>query len=252
ILVALFIASQLVGLFIANHYLKQELPYGITPPDFKEETSFLPLFFIILATTFIVIILIRFRLGFLWKLWFFFAVLFALSVSFSAIMSETPALIIALVLALVKIFKPNVFVHNFSEVFIYGGLAAIFSPVLSLFSISILLVIISVYDAIAVWKTKHMISLAKFQAESKLFAGLLVPYGKKTAILGGGDIGFPLLFNAVLLKNFGLLSLIGVLFSAAALFILLCMSKKNRFYPAMPFISAGCFLALLVIKLLSY
>lgn len=250
ILVSLFVVSQLVGLYVSGKYLKEELPYGIQPPEFEEDTSFIPLFFTILIATFLMLILIKFRLGLLWKAWFFLAVFFALSVSFSAFIGETIAMMIALILAGVKIFRPNVIIHNFSEMFIYGGLAAIFTPVLSLISISILLVIISIYDAIAVWKTKHMISLAKFQTKSKIFAGLLIPYEKKTAILGGGDIAFPLMFNAVLLKEFGLLSLIGVGLSAAALFVLLYLSKKNRFYPAMPFISAGCFLALLIIKLL--
>jgi presenilin-like A22 family membrane protease len=32
----------------------------------------------------------------------------------------------------------------------------------------------------AVWKSKHMVSLANFTAESKVFAGLLVPYDKSS------------------------------------------------------------------------
>ena len=75
------------------------------------------------------------------------------------------------------------------------------------------------YDAYSVWKSKHMIKMAKFQAKSKVFAGLLVPYkknreesklpkkgkvsfkGVKTAILGGGDVAFPLLFIGAVMKS---------------------------------------------------
>jgi presenilin-like A22 family membrane protease len=119
---------------------------------------------------------------------------------------------------------------------------------MSIFAASVLLTLISIYDAIAVWKTKHMIKLVKFQAKAKLFAGLLIPYDKKkTAILGGGDIGFTLLFSGVVLTKMGFLSAIIVsLTTSIALFLLFIFSKKRKFYPAMPFLSIGCFIGLLI------
>ena len=66
---------------------------------------------------------------------------------------------------------------------------------------------------------------------------------KKDAILGWGDIGFPLLFAGVVLKTSGYLdAFIIVIASTLALLGLFIWSKKNRFYPAMPFLAAGCFL----------
>ncbi len=124
---------------------------------------------------------------------------------------------------------------------------------------------------IAVWKSKHMIKLAKFQQKSKLFAGLLLQYGgKKTkskgvktkaknAILGGGDIAFPLLFSATVMEDLILKGLpkniafvqtsIITLFVAIALTILLLKSQKDKFYPAMPFISIGCILGYIILLL---
>ena len=73
------------------------------------------------------------------------------------------------------------------------------------------------------------------------------------AILGGGDIGFPLIFAGVVLKEWGLWqSLPMPLFAGLGLSFLLWKGKKDRFYPAMPFISAGCFLGLFVVWLLGY
>ena len=121
-----------------------------------------------------------------------------------------------------------------------------------------------------------MITMAKSQAKAKMFAGLLIPYkikgmsakgsstGKKqlpagaaklrkvrTAVLGGGDIGFPLIFAGVLLKELGVWQSLVVPFGAAlGLCFLLWNGKKDRFYPAMPFISAGCFVALGAVLLL--
>ena len=167
-------------------------------------------------------------------------------ISLSAFINQGLALLASLIIAIFKVIKQNIVIHNLSELFIYGGLAAIFSQSLSIFSVSILLILISIYDMIAVWKTKHMIKLAKFQTRLKLFAGLLIPYKykkeTKTAILGGGDIGFPLLFAAAVLKSYGIKSLIIPLVTASFLLMLFIYGKKNKFYPAMPFLSIGCFL----------
>jgi len=117
-----------------------------------------------------------------------------------------------------------------------------------------------------------MISLAKFQSETNLFAGLNVNYttktttkkgaGKKqvaTAILGGGDIAFPLLFSVAVLNhlleqgigmpNALYLTLIIAATATISLAALLFGAKKDHFYPAMPFLAAGCFIGLGIILL---
>jgi presenilin-like A22 family membrane protease len=127
-----------------------------------------------------------------------------------------------------------------------------------------------VYDAYSVWKSKHMVKMAKFQANSKVFAGLLVPYkekkvakkaskkklkgkvhfkGVQTAILGGGDVAFPLLFSGAILKSllmtgpFGIVflkTMIIPVFVSIALAFLFLRGREDRFYPALPFLTAGC------------
>lgn len=246
LLLGLFIGAQLIGLYITKRYTAIEnLPYNIERPEFEKETSYIPLFSIILIATLIAIIMAKFKAVRLWKFWFFLSVWLTLIIAFGAFVNQNIALVLGLGLAYLKTFRQNVIAHNFSELFIYGGFAAIFVPVLSVLSISILLILIAIYDGIAVWKTKHMIKLAKFQTNLKIFAGLLIPYGKKeehTAILGGGDIGFPLLFSGVMLVEYGWLRALTVtLFVSIALLWLLLAGEKNKFYPAMPFIAAGCF-----------
>lgn len=271
ILIFLFLSSHVIGLFIIKNYLPQEksLPLGIEKPQFNEKTSYIPIIISLLLATLLALLLIKLSALRLWKLWFFLSVFLTLAVAFTAFIPEIVALVLALIFSLLKIFKPNILIHNFTELFVYGGLAAIFVPVLSLWSITILLLIVSIYDMIAVWKTKHMISMAKFQAKSKIFAGLFVPYSPKAeiplqvnkkikskkiyreAILGGGDIAFPLLFSGVILKTLGFLpALILSLSAAVALLILFLLAEKKKFYPAMPFISIGCFIGYFLIKLL--
>src|SRR3989344_4981590 len=278
IIIFLFLLTQITGLFIVSNYLSFEqiqkqvtliedgkeinktitelnetwtnLPYDIERPKLQDKIAYLQIFISILLATALALLIIKWQKRKLWKLWFFLSVLLALTIAFNPFISQLFAFILALILTYIKVFRKNVIMHNFTELFIYGGLAAIFVPVLSITAMIILLIIISIYDMIAVWKTKHMISLAKFQASENIFAGLLIQYGKnKNAILGGGDMGFPLLFAGVLFKTFSWLSLIVVLTTTLALTILLLKSQKNKFYPAMPFLTAGCLLGYLILNL---
>ena len=243
LLLSLFLIANLIGLYVVDKFITK-LPYNIERPEVNKEVSFLPIFVSILVVTIVFLLLIRFKAKLLWRLWFFLSILFTLSVSLSAFINQTLAFFVALILAFFKVIYRNLYVHNLTELFIYGGLAAIFVPLFNLVSISILLILISIYDFIAVFKTKHMIKLFKYQAEEvKVFAGFYIPYSKKKqAILGGGDIGFPLLFAGVVLNNYNLISaLFVVLFASVALLSLMLIGKEKKFYPAMPFLTAGCF-----------
>ncbi|MAF99224.1 MAG: hypothetical protein CMH61_01295 [Nanoarchaeota archaeon] len=280
IILALFFVAQIVGLAIVQQYtlgvneatgetVYKELAIGERPPV-EEDLSFIPILIGILIGTGLLLLLIKFKVFMVWKGFFFFAVFMALLVAFDAFIPTLWAGILALVLAGLKIFRPRIILHNLTEVFIYGGMAAIFVPLLSAFSASVLLILISIYDMYAVWKSKHMITLAKFQTEVKVFAGLLVPYqmqkgkpakptskGKvkmvkvRTAMLGGGDIGFPLMFAGAMMSQYGFLkTLIIPVCASIALYGLLIKGDEKKFYPAMPFISIGCFVGYGILLLL--
>ncbi|MFH0701073.1 MAG: presenilin family intramembrane aspartyl protease [Candidatus Woesearchaeota archaeon] len=284
LLLVIFLLAQFIGIAILYKYIDpvkstetgkmefKELPIG-ERPQVNENYSYLPIMIMVLVGTGLMLILIKYHLNWIWKVWFLLAIFLTLMISFNAFISLKIALFLALLLSLWRTFWPNILVQNFTEVFIYGGLAAIFVPAFNLWSIIILLILISVYDAYAVWKSKHMITLAQSQAKSKVFAGLLIPYtwkkkgkeigkGKekpapeaksgRIALLGGGDIAFPLLFAGVILKEMGLWqALVIPFFALLGLALLLFFSKEKRFYPAMPFISAGCFLGLAVVWVIS-
>jgi presenilin-like A22 family membrane protease len=288
LLLGIFLLAQFIGIAVIYNYIDQEksaetgqtefmeLPIGERPPV-DEKTSFLPIILAVLVGTGLLLLLMKYNLHWIWKIWFLLAVVISLGVAWTAFIMKELAFLLALGVGLWKVFRPNFWVQNITELFIYGGLAAIFVPILNLFSVVILLVLISIYDAYAVWKSKHMITLAKSQTKAKIFAGLLVPYrvgkvvkvektGKKvvskikklpvkvrTAILGGGDIGFPLIFAGVILKEIGLWqSLVIPLFAALGLGMLLWKSEDKKFYPAMPFISVGCFVGLGLVWLIGF
>jgi presenilin-like A22 family membrane protease len=307
IVVVMFLIAQLVGLAIISLYTpiiiqeevdgevinitKNPVPYGVEPPpESKSEFSFISIILAFLIAIALVALLTKLKAAFFLKTWFFVVVTLVLSISINAFLyrviphsatilstsvnySEIIAMAIALPLAIFKIYKRNLYVHNLTELLIYPGIAVIFVPLLTVTSIVILLVIISIYDMWAVWHSGFMQKMAKYQMdELKVFAGFFVPYLSKeqrmslkntkkgknkkgmkvnVAILGGGDVVFPIITAGVILRASSLLpALIVALFSVIALIGLLLFAKKKKFYPAMPFISAGLFAGILVVKII--
>ena len=257
---------------------------------------------LIIATA-LFFLLAKVRIVIVLKIWFAVVVFICLTIALALVLypfigtslfsifgknvslAEAIALPLAIILTFYKIVKRNIIVHNLTELFIYPGIAIIFLPLLNVIAASILLIAISIYDMIAVWKTKYMIKLAKFQIQQmKIFTGFFIPYimpkdkakiakmramakqaekqgkGKKKgkeikirtqiAALGGGDVAFPLIFAGTIFFAFGLMaSIVTILCTALALLLLLLFSEKGKFYPAMPFLTAGCFLGLFIVLL---
>ena len=214
-----------------------------------------------------------------WRIWFLVAAWMTITVSLQALFGSDSFWLSALaaILALWKVYKPNMIVHNLTEIFVYTGIVLIFVPMFSVLSMFIVLILVSIYDAYAVWKSKHMITLAKFTRDSNLFPGFTLRNKQedvekiaikassvvssntskgKVGILGGGDVVFPLLFSGAIFVNLlkkgmslnvaFLFALIVSLFAALGLFLLFYFSKKDKFYPAMPFLSAGAFIGYFV------
>jgi len=318
IILSMFILTQFIGLLVVNAYSpihKQiinettgemqnvtidKLPEGFQPPADIKPMEFLPMLVIsFILAIIIMLILMKFGLNRILKFWFFVVVIIAIGLTLNAILNLFPALnnylipnnltyaffislILAIPLAIYKIFKRNILIHNVTELMVYPGLAAVLVPLFNIPAIIIILIIISIYDAWAVWHSGIMQKMAKFQMnELKIFAGFFIPYiGSKQrqeinlikskyksqklqekvlkkkkmkvslAILGGGDVVFPIIAAGTLLRIHGWVPAIFIIFGAlAGLTFLLAISQKKKFYPAMPFITAGIFLAMLVWRL---
>ena len=219
------------------------------------------------------------------RAWFFVVICLALGLTLNAVFSligiPMPgifALAIGVILGYFKVFKRNIILHNLTELLIYPGIAAVFASILNIFTLITLLILIAVYDVWAVWHSGVMQKMAKYQIDSvKVFGGFFIPYASKKikdkikflrqkyqnknipravikkhkikvnlAILGGGDIVFPIISAGVILKAWGLVpALTVVLFSFLALLYLFIFAKKKKFYPAMLYLSPGIILGIL-------
>jgi hypothetical protein len=250
---------------------------------------FLNMVFAFAIVIFIYLLLMKFGMAKFMQIWFLIVIGIAVGISLNAGLRFVTAyavlisFIAGFLISILKTFRRNVFVHNISELLIYPGIAAMFVALIVSYAsapilvISLFLIGISVYDIYAVWHSQVMQKMAKYQIEKvKVFAGFFIPYINKEererldklklkmknkdrkikvkaslAILGGGDVVWPMILSGIVYNVFGLMgALIIVAGAVLSLGTLFYLGKKGKFYPAMPFISGGCFIALGLVYLI--
>jgi len=177
------------GFFVVIHILAMLLvwPFDTAGMQAFEETddpaNLVYIFAIILVITLIILLIAKF-----WKKKLIqFIILGAIGYTsfwvfsplFLLIFSELIALFIAAILAIflvITLYKyPEWYVIDICGIIIGAGAIAIFGISLGIFLVILLLIGLAIYDAISVYKTKHMIDLADTVMDLKLPVLLVVP-----------------------------------------------------------------------------
>lgn len=162
--------------------------------------------------------------------------------------------IIALFLLLYRIVRPSIFAHNILIIFACAGVAGVLGISVTVESAVLLLIILSVYDVIAVYQTRHMVYLATHMIASQAFLGFIIPeslvsYTTKISqarvnegfmFLGGGDIVLPSVFAVSALSVNVLASLFVIIGAVCAIVVNhYILIKTNRPLPALPLMACG-------------
>jgi len=186
----------------------------------------------------------------------------------------TIVILILSVLAMVLLYKyPEWYIIDGLGILIGAGVASIFGVSLDILPVIVLLILLGVYDAISVYKTKHMITLAEGVIDLKTPVLFVIPKrrnysfirdgigkldegGERAAfIIGMGDLIMPsiLVVSAnVFLKGWRLLGIINlpalgaILGSLAGLGILLSYVASGKPQAGLPPLNGGTILGFLV------
>lgn len=169
----------------------------------------------------------------------------------------------ALAVLLVFWLWPTIASHNIAVIAGVAGISALLGLSLTPNTALVILVFLSLYDIIAVYRTKHMIRLARNMIASGAVFGFLIPLrwdgflalrrfaraGKEFMILGSGDIGLPILFAASLVTTSLVSALIVAGFSVVGLFgthLLFINQGERRPMAALPPITTAAIIGYLV------
>jgi len=245
---------------------------------FGQEGRFNPLstfMYILLILAFTLFLLLAIKYGWMWliRLILLMALLSTLYYVFSAVLAAytlwyVPISIAASLLLTVLLYvHPEWYVVDVYGVLIGAGAAAIFGVSLSVLPVVLLLLALAIYDIIAVYKTKHMLTLAEGVLSLKLPVMLVVPTKKGFSLksmsklgergereayfMGLGDAVIPAILvvsAAVFIQAPAVLgwvnlpSLLALVGSFAGFFALMLAVRSGKPQAGLPFLNTGTLL----------
>jgi presenilin-like A22 family membrane protease len=148
--------------------------------------------------------------GIFLRLFFVFAIFAGTITTLQIFIPYNWALIASLLLIGLYLAHSYVWLHNLILVMTLPGIAAILGASLNPYAVAILLVAMSVYDYVAVYKTRHMVKMAKAMIKGRAIFAMIFPEhwhgffehldrahpGEGFMMLGTGDFVFPMIMAA--------------------------------------------------------
>ena len=286
---AVFPMFLMGGLFVIIHLLSMLItkPFEDTGfqafEDANDPMNLLVFFVIMIAVTVTILLIAKF-----WKKQFiqviilgsiaytsFFVFYPLLSFVFPYTTSTFLAVVAAAILIVALIKHPEWYIINLCGIIVGVGAIGLFGISLSIFLVIILLIGLSIYDAISVYKTKHMIDLADAVMDLKLPVMLVVPKTRQYSILketkglkekleekeereaffmGLGDIVMPgilVVASFYNIANNGFLIALSVMLGTLVGFaVLMTVVIKGKPQAGLPYLCSGAILGYIISSLL--
>jgi presenilin-like A22 family membrane protease len=193
----LMVIAQAIALLMAIPFIEAELQVFENPEDVSTPIWY---FMLIIIVTAVILLMVKYRkrnilkhvilFAFGLTLLMVFDILFILAlsqftsdVSVIAWTSLISAIVVAAGFTILLYRFPEWYVVDFVGVFVAAAVAAILGISLAILPVFVLLIILAIYDAISVYKTKHMITLADAVTMERLPVLLVVPTSKGYSFL---------------------------------------------------------------------
>lgn len=263
---AIMILSILFGAYVAPFFKENNLETFQNPNDVM---NIVQIFVIIIIFTAFILIVAKYKenaIKYVILITIFFT---ALTIFQSIFISFPYSFFIALAISsafLLLFYKyPEWYVIDAFSIIIAGGIAGIFAISLSTWLIIALMIIMAIYDALSVYKTKHMIKLA--ESVTSLNLPLLVIFPKRrgysylkeskfgeerdAVFMGLGDIIIPGML-AINVSLFSISAFILTLIGIIAGFIVLMKLVDKGPQPGLPYLNSGAIAGYALYFVLSY
>ncbi len=242
---------------------------------FEDPTSIAnPFAYMILILVFTGLLLLAMRLKKEWIISGFILLSIAVSIYYvmSAFMSPLLAIAPTLAIMLLLHFYPEWYIIDAFGILVCAGISSLFGVSMTILPALLLLVVLAVYDAISVYKTRHMISLAEGAIKIKAPLLFVVPKSRDYSFrieqeisnsseetrkrgayfLGLGDAIIPTIL--VISASWSLpaggfyglsLPVLGAMLGTYLGFLLLMTTSRDRPQAGLPFLNSGVILGFL-------
>jgi len=253
-----FYVSEPVKSVYVPSQVQPEVIYPEIKPEYRlaqiDVFQFVISFFI--ATALMLFFLKKFKGKFFFEFFFSGAIIFGAQGPFGLFLSQLYAFLAAIVLVIFRFIYPRIWTQNIIIIIGISGVAASLGVNMNPIFVIIILVLLSLYDIIAVYKTRHMVNLFKGMAEKGAVLALIIPKSillwkdKFTIIknknrnefifLGTGDIALPLFFAASAFSSgldVSVAIIIGAVIGLVVDHIFFVTQKEKKAIPALPAIA---------------
>ena len=214
--------------------------------------------------TAVILGLIRIIHGGLFLRIFFLAALFSGTfITLSIFLSDALSFIFSSLLVTFYVFYPYVWLHNLILILTLPGIAAILGSSLNPKTAVFLLIFMSIYDYVAVYRTKHMVKMAKAMISGRAIFAMIYPEhlkgfwssikearpGEGFMMLGTGDFVFPILMATSAYSVSAAAAwivFISSLFGLLLMHLIFSLQKVRRPMPALPPLAAFAILGFFI------
>lgn len=199
---------------------------------------------------------------------FFGLIFFLCTFSFCNIwLNSLTSIILTVAIFFFYILQSKIIIHNFIIAASVAWASILLGLSLTSWQVIIILIVLSVYDMIAVWKTKHMITMFQGLAERSIIFALIIPNKIKDVLqpipeikpnhnflfMGTGDLALPMIFAVSTLKQNLLAStlvILGALLGIIFIYFVFMNQKERKPVPALPPLAVGSILGFLISRII--
>lgn len=241
-------------------------PSAPTPPYSPAQIDvfqFLVSFFI--ATFLMLVFLKIFKGKFFFELFFSGAIIFGSQGPLGIFLEKFQAFLMSIGIIALRFYHPRIWTQNLAIIIGVSGIAASLGlSVEPLMALS-LLIILSIYDIIAIYKTKHMVKIFKGMASRGAVLAFVVPKNfrlwfdkfenigsqnkEEYVFLGTGDLALPLFFAVSVFPSgikFSIIIIFGAIFGFISDHIIFVTQKERKAIPALPAVAFFSILSYLI------
>ena len=264
---AIFIIAAVLSLATASSMITGKVAYTgepvksvyvppATTPPFEPAQLELFQFLIsfLIATALMLFFLKAFKGRFLFQVLFGGLVIFGAQGPLGLVVSPWLAFLFSFGIVGLRFALPRIWTQNLAIILATAGIAASLGLSVEPNLVVLILIFLSIYDIIAIYKTRHMVKLFKEISKRGVYLALIVPNkisdwnsklknldkSKGYIFIGTGDLALPLFFSVSALPlgmSYSAAIIVGAIIGLLADHLFFVTQKKKAAIPALPFIA---------------
>jgi len=266
----ILVLSQVVTFFAAFKEKDFVQEQNIIPPDVSIGFPLLYFFGVVILMGVVLFFISASKLKMVLKLMFVFLFAWGIFVILGLTLPVPVALSVSIVCSLLWFFFQRVWLHNLLMIFALAAVGSVFGFMFSPWTVIAFMLVISIYDILAV-RFGYMMWMVKKLAQSEVLPAFIIPREisdwnidlrrarvlegesgeRQFSVLGGGDVAFPLLLITSVFFVYGFKdSIVVAFFSLLGLisaYLIQLLILKEKPVPALPPITFMSFIGFLII-----